>query len=343
MQTPAPTLRSGRARSNTLPANTIDTMSTPLPIQRGNTFPMQTPAPPGAWNGTPGFGSVGRKSALKVRFDVTSESESASSPGQQEISLESIEMVHPPDDDRAHRTTSALNGARGAGYDEPRSTFSSFSSSDTSGVEEDPRTPVLRPIPALPRTPPSVRVVDAFGREVIHESPSREVNDVSPMNLPPQEATLSRKSSVRIVDAMGMEVQQNGAAAKPDTVEEELTRAESLTKMKESISSLAREMEDIDMSSSSDDESDEAKLRELNETAAKARDTREKLKQNLHAVQSGDEDWKAKYGSLRASMRKSISLVSFLTIIPSSCIPTKPYSPLERPIALSIVPMSVGW
>lgn len=308
MQTPVPALRSGRARSNTLPVNTSDDMSTPLPIQRGNTFPMQTPAPPGAWSGTPGFGSVGRKSALKVRFDVTSESESPSSPGQQDISLESIEMVHPPDDDRAHRTTNALNGVR---YDEPRSTFSSFSSSDTSGVEDDPRTPVLRPTPALPRTPPSVRVVDAFGREVIEESPSREVHDVSPMTLPPQDATLSRKSSVRIVDAMGREVQQNGAATKPDTVEGESTRVQSFTKMRESISSLAREMDDIDLSSSSDDESDEARLRELNETTAKAWDTREKLKQALHAVQSGDEDWKAKYGSLRASMRKSISLVSF--------------------------------
>jgi len=311
MQTPVPVLRSGRARSNTLPANTSDTLSTPLPIQRGNTFPMQTPAPPGAWSGTPGFGSVGRKSTLKVRFDVTSESEPPSSPGQQDISLESIEMVHPPDDDRAHRTTGALDRVRGAGYDEPRSAFSSFSSSDTSGVEDDPRTPVLRPTPALPRTPPSVRVVDAFGREVIHESPSREVNDVSPMTLPPQDATPNRKSSVRIVDAMGREVQQNGAATKPDTVEEELTRAQSFTKMRESISSLARDMDDIDLSSSSDDESDEARLRELNETTAKARDTREKLKQALHAVQSGDEDWKAKYGSLRASMRKSISLVSF--------------------------------
>ena len=272
---------------------------------------MQTPAPPGAWSGTPGFGSVGRKSALKVRFDVTSESEPPSSPGQQDISIESIEMVHPPDDDHAHRRTSALNGFRGAGYDEPRSTFSSFSSSDTSGVEDDPRTPVLRPTPALPRTPPSVRVVDAFGREVIHESPSREVNDVSPMNLPPHDATPSRKSSVRIVDAMGREVQQNGAATKPDTVEEELTRAQSFTKMRESISSLAREMNDVDLSSSSDEDSDEARLSELNATTAKARDKREKLEQALRSIQSGDEDWKAKYGSLRASMRKTISLVSF--------------------------------
>jgi len=309
MQTPAPALRSGRARSNTLPTNTSDPVSTPLPIQRGNTFPMQTPAPPGGWNGTPAFGSVGRKSALKVRFDVASESETPSSPGQQDTSLESIEMVHPSDDDRAHRMTSAPNRANGTGYDEPRSTFSSFSSSDTSGVDDGPRTPVLRPTPALPRTPPSVRVVDAFGREIIEASPIREVDDVSPMTLPPQDPTPSRKSSVRIVDAMGREVQQNGAVTKP---EEESTRIQSLTTMRESVSSLAREMEDMDLSSSSDDESDEARLRELNETTAKARDTREKLTQTLHAVQSGDEDWKAKYGSLRASMRKSISLVSLL-------------------------------
>ena len=312
MQTPAPALRSGRARSNTLPANASDFMSTPLPIQRGSTFPMQIPAPPGAWSSTPGFGSVGKKSALKVRFDVTSESEAPSSPGQQDISLESIEMVHPSDEDHTQPTTNAPSRANGVGYDEPRSAFSSFSSSDISGMEDEPRTPTLKPTSAPPRTPPSVRMVDAFGREVAEESPTREVNDVPPMTLPPQDPTPSRKPSVRLVDAMGREVQQNGDTTKPDTVEEELTRAQSLAKMRESISSLASEMDEADLSSSSDDESDEARLKELNETSAKARDTREKLKQTLHAVQSGDEDWKAKYGSLRASMRKSISLVRFL-------------------------------
>jgi serine/arginine repetitive matrix protein 2 len=313
MQTPAPALRSGRARSNTLPSNTSHTVSTPLPIQRGNTFPLQTPAPPGAWNGTPGIGSVGRKSALKVRFDVTSESEAPSSPGQQDISLESIEIVHPSDNDQTQPPTSASNRANGVGYDEPRSAFSSFSSSDTSGAEDGLQTPVLRPTSMPPRTPPSVRVVDAFGREVTEENTGREVNDVSPMTLPSQDASPSRKPSVRIVDAMGREVQQNGDTIKPDTVEEELSRAQSLAKMRESISSLARDMDDVDLSSSSDDESDEAKLKELNEASTKARETREKLKQTIHAVQSGEEDWKAKYGSLRASMRKSISLVSFLS------------------------------
>jgi len=311
MQTPAPALRSGRARSNTLPANMSDIAPTPLPIQRGNTFPIQTPAPPGAWSATPGFGSV-RKSGLKVRFNVTSESETPSSPGQQDISLESIEMVHPSDSDHAQPTPTTFNRANGVGYDEPRSAFSSFSSSDISEVDDGLRTPVLNPTSAPPRTPPSVRVVDAFGREVIEESLNREANDVSPMMLPPQDASLSRKPSVRIVDAMGREVQQNGGAMKPDTVGEELSRAQSLAKMSESISSLAREMDGVDLSSSSDDESDEARLKELNEVSAKARDTREKLKQTLHAVNPGEEDWKAKYGSLRASMRKSISLVSFL-------------------------------
>jgi len=112
------------------------------------------------------------------------------------------------------------------------------------------------------------------------------------------------------VDAMGREVQQNGDTTKPDTVEGELTRAQSLAEMRESISSLARAMDDVDASSSSDDESDEATIKELNEISANARDTREKLKQTLRTIQSGDEDWKAKYGSLRASMRKSISLPS---------------------------------
>lgn len=314
MQTPAPALRSGRARSNTLPTNTSDVVFTPLPVQRGNSFPTQTPAPPGAWNGTPGFGSVSKKSALKVRFDVTSESDTTSSLAQQDISLESIEMVHPSDEDPAHPTTGTINRPGTAGYDEPRSAFSSFSSSDTSGMMEDGlRTPVIRPTSVPSRTPPSVRVVDAFGREVIEESPRREVNNVSPMTLPAQDATPSRKSSVRIVDAMGREVQQNGNASKVDTVEEELSRVQSLARMRESISSLAREMDDVESSPSSEDESDEGRFKELAEISTKARDKREKLKQTLHAVQSGEEDWKAKYGSLRASMRKSISFVSSLS------------------------------
>jgi serine/arginine repetitive matrix protein 2 len=311
MQTPAPPFRSGRARSNTLPANTSETLSTPLPIQRGNTFPIQTPAPPGAWNGTPGFGSVGRKSALKVRFDVTSESETTSFPVKEDISLESIEMIHPPDEDTAQPATSASNRTNGTEYDEPRSAFSSFSSSDTSALEDGLRTPVIKPTSTPSRAPPSVRMVDAFGREVVEENPSREVSDVSPMILPAQDATPSRKPSVRIVDAMGREVQQNGDATKVDTVEGELLRVQSLAKMRESISSLAKEMGGIDSSPSSDDESDEARFKELNEISAKAQDTREKLKRALHSAQSGEEDWKAKYGSLRASMRKSISFVSF--------------------------------
>jgi hypothetical protein len=251
---------------------------------------------------------------LKVRFDVTSESETTPSPIQKDISLESIEMVHPSDEGPTQPATDMFNRTNGVGYDEPRSTFSSFSSSDTSGLEDGLRTPVIRPTPVRPRTPPSVRVVDAFGREVIEEGPRREISDVSPMTLPVQDTTLSRKPSVRIVDALGREVQQNGDAPKVDTVEEELSKVESLAKMRESISSLAREMEDVESSPSSDDESDEARFKELDEISTKARDTREKLKQSLHAVQSGEEDWKAKYGSLRASMRRSISLVSLLTL-----------------------------
>ena len=309
MQTPAPALRSGRARSNTLPANTSNIVSTPLPVQRGNSFPMRTPAPPGAWNATPGFESLDRKSTLKVRFDVTSESETTSS-GQQDVSLESIEMVHPSGEDPPPPTTNVSNKADGIGYDEPRSAFSSFSSSDTSGTEDDPRTPVIKPSSVLSRTP-SVRVVDAFGREVVEENQGKQVGDVSPMTLPAQDPTPSRKPPVRIVDAMGREVRQSGDATKIDTVGEELSKAESLAKMRESISSLAKEMDDIDSSLSSDDDSDEARLRELDEVSAKAQETRGKLKQALHSVQSGEEDWKAKYGSLRASMRKSISFVSF--------------------------------
>ena len=282
---------------------------------------MQTPAPPGAWNGTPGFGSVGRKSALKVRFDVTSESETASSPVQKDISLESIEMIHPSDEDPARPTTARLNRANGVGYDEPHSAFSSFSSSDTSGVEDGPRTPVIKPASAPSKTPPSVRVVDAFGREVIEENLSREVNNVSPMTLPVQDATPSRKPSVRIVDAMGREVQQNGDVSKVDTVEEEFSRAHSIMRMRKAISSLASEMDYVDSSPSSDDESDEGRFKELDEVSTRAREKREKLKQTLHAAQSGEEDWKAKYGSLRASMRKSISFVSSPHfILPSGAI-----------------------
>jgi len=155
-----------------------------------------------------------------------------------------------------------------------------------------------------------VRVVDAFGREVIEENPNGEANDMSPMTLPVQDATPNRKPSVRIVDAMGREVQQSGNVLKVDTVEEELSRVQSLARMRESISSLAREMDDIDSSPSSDDESDEGRFKELDEVSTKARGKREKLNQTLHAVQSGEEDWKAKYGSLRASMRKSISFPS---------------------------------
>jgi hypothetical protein len=66
----------------------------------------------------------------------------------------------------------------------------------------------------------------------------------------------------------------------------------------------------LSLSSGNELEFDDKRLGELNEVSQVARDARHKLSQTLRFARNAEEDLRSKYGSLRASMRKSKLLVS---------------------------------
>jgi hypothetical protein len=63
-------------------------------------------------------------------------------------------------------------------------------------------------------------------------------------------------------------------------------------------------------SSSTELEFDNKRLGELNEVSRLAREARHKLSQNLRMARNTEDDLRSKYGSLRASMKKSKLLVN---------------------------------
>jgi hypothetical protein len=225
----------------------------PTTLSKGNTLPLQTPAPPGAWAGTPGIGSAARKSILKVRFDVApSETETVSSVenGGDEISIESIEMVHPSDEVIAGFSRPETHETERL----PLSAVDANNSEVSSGTPspEEPATPVLKPIRALPRTPPGVRIVDAFGREHVEMLEQElKTKEISLISLPPRQASPQASKplngGVRIVDAMGRQVEEVEDSQGVDEHEEPLTRDQALSRVRETVSGLAREMSDVDM------------------------------------------------------------------------------------------------
>jgi serine/arginine repetitive matrix protein 2 len=132
--TPAPARERAQSASDEVEdAHRDSGLATPmssLSRARAGSLPMQTPAPPGAWTGTPGTADR-RKSILKVRFDV--ESEQSMSEG--------------------------VGGARADGTVD----FNPFAAASSSDPEPfDIPTPVS---PRSPRKSAGIRVVDAFGRE----------------------------------------------------------------------------------------------------------------------------------------------------------------------------------
>lgn len=187
---------------------------TPIPsLSRANSLPLRTPAPPGAWMSTPNqlpsqngsvdqsqFGSVGRrKSILKVRFDVT---ESEASTAEVEAPLSAMRISAPD---------MLLNGYLPQAESTPPKKPSDSPQVDAihDPVQARPvtpersTTPVSRsnaPSPRSPRKSPSLKVVDAFGRERIDEHSKRDAAQ-----------DIANASKIRIVDAMGREIEEEAA------------------------------------------------------------------------------------------------------------------------------------
>ena len=161
-------------------------ISAPPTYSRAQTNFPETPAPPGAWMATPG--TTRRRSILKVRFDDETRKDLQSGQSTQVPSA-----VRSAEDSTANQSENTLQN------------------SYSIGEAQLPSTPVLfRPL-RTPKRSPTVRMVDAFGKELPQEPPvSVEDNTNSDRNILFPQSSLSRsqKSKIRVVDAMGKEVSE---------------------------------------------------------------------------------------------------------------------------------------
>ena len=242
--TPAPPQQNPPTRAHSLPLDQDDSydsgLATPVAsFSRASSLPPQTPAPPGAWMATPGP----RKSILKVRFDTQPPPES------EQAVLENI----------VESSNYLSNSLRESPQSEsgPHSEMSptKFQANRNTGspaveeADEQVRTPVPTVLtsPRSLRKSPSMRLVDAFGRE----RKSEDAGDNGKKERPKSSSvpnTPRNKSAVRIVDAMGREVQN---VPQPDNASEmegfsSLKHNDALVHVRQGLAGLAQGLDHMD-------------------------------------------------------------------------------------------------
>ena len=259
-----------------------DGLLTPVAtLSRARSLSLRTPAPPGAWVATPGqsallnngvdqsqFGSLGRrKGLLKVRFDVT-ESETSATEGHSNSPLSAIRLTNP--ELPLPKPTTDLGTDSSVEVMPPESTLIPVMAHRPA---TPPTTPTSREIGSSPRSlrkSPSVRLVDAYGRERVDQ----EGTATPLIDIPNGHADVERKktpspptprrSLVRVVDAMGREVDDNAVEieipgplqgkantsfeANVSVVSEDtpIGHAEALVRMRKTLRDLAESLSDTD-------------------------------------------------------------------------------------------------
>ncbi|KAG2146420.1 uncharacterized protein EDB93DRAFT_1328770 [Suillus bovinus] len=301
---------------------------TPIPsLSRASTLPIRTPAPPGAWMLTPNqptaqngqngsadqsqFGSIGRrKSILKVRFDVTESEASTAEVEHQKTPLPSgrVHMSDFPPDDHARRTESIpskmTNGSAHVVHDSVPARPVTPEQSTTSASRAN------IPSPRSLRKSPTVKVVDAFGRERIDDLPTPdEARDIANGHVDAKDAICSpssaetphtsraqHKSNIRIVDAMGREIEE--VPVIEPLFEEELLvlhddppvgRTKTLAQMRQTLREWADGLSDGDRSVD-DLALNTSHLEELEEVSRAARHARNQLAQTLRVESVKERD-----------------------------------------------------
>ncbi|KAL0956123.1 hypothetical protein HGRIS_002290 [Hohenbuehelia grisea] len=240
-------------------------LATPAASMSRASLLAQTPAPPGAWAATP----APRKSILKVRFDALNHADGGveSSDGAASASEE----------------TQGVPGASSGPTGRPASSVK---------VEDVDETIPTTPQPSAARgnrehrRTPSIRVLDAFGRDATPE--------LKKAQAAAERSIRSEQSSIRIVDAMGREVENNGESIDGDT--SILDRDDALARVRSGLAELAADMSDYDRSSESFS-SNESRLRELDSMSRSAREMKVQLSECI-------ADQQNKITQLRASMRR---------------------------------------
>jgi hypothetical protein len=239
---------------------------------------MLTPNQPTTQNGQNGsadqsqFGSIGRrKSILKVRFDVTESEASTAEVEHQKSPLPSgrVSALGFLPDGHARRAESVpskmTNGS--AHIDAVHDPMPA-----RPVTPERSTTPVSRaniPSPRSLRKSPTVKVVDAFGRERIDDLPTpadtediadgrADANDAIHSLLSPEPTHTPRaqhKSNIRIVDAMGREIEEKVVPVIEPLFEEEILvlhdespvgRTETLAQMRQTLREWADGLSDGD-------------------------------------------------------------------------------------------------
>ncbi|KAG0706047.1 hypothetical protein DFH29DRAFT_903265 [Suillus ampliporus] len=332
--TPLPRANSEPERSSKPEAPTSNGLLTPIPsLSRANSLPLRTPAPPGAWTLTPNqpttqngsadqsqFGSIGRrKSILKVRFDVTESEASTAEVEHQKSPLSSV---------RVSASDSLPNGhARWAESVPPRTTNGSAQVDAVHDpvparpvTPERSAAPVSRanaPSPRSLRKSPSVKVVDAFGRERIDDLPTPiDTQDIPDRRVDAKDAIrpsssaetphtprAPNKSNIRIVDAMGREIEEEVVPVIEPLFEEgssvlhddsPIGRTETLTQMRQTLREWADGLSDGDRSAD-DLALNTSHLEELEEVSRAARHARNQLAQTLRVESMKEHDLTHKY------------------------------------------------
>ncbi|KAF8230171.1 hypothetical protein L208DRAFT_1400880 [Tricholoma matsutake] len=250
-----------------------------------SSMPARTPAPPGAWMITPAV----RRPLHKVRFDTQHSHTETSLAGQDTDSSILLESGLQP--------SSQSNNA--PEVSEGTSMTPKPGEESTSELRQQlPNTPISprSRTSYLPRKSPSIRVVDAFGREQLPE-------DMSLDGLSDVDSRTRRKTGVRILDATGRDMDGSEApSGKLDESDEHmspLNHTEALTRVRQGLSDLARGLDDIDRTHH--DSQVGVRLHELNDASQTARETRKRL-------HSAESDARAKFETMRASMKNRFPL-----------------------------------
>lgn len=324
-------------RSSKIEAPAGNGLLTPIPsLSRANSLPLRTPAPPGAWMLTPNqpttqngqnssadqsqFGSIGRrKSILKVRFDVTESEASTAEVEHQKSPLPSGRGCVPGLllDDHAGRAENVpskiTNGS--AHVDAVHDPVPARPVTPERSI-----TPVSRaniPSPRSLRKSPTVKVVDAFGRERIDDPPTpADTQDIVDGRADAKDAIRSLlsaetphtpraqcKNNIRIVDAMGREIEEKVVPVIEPLFEEELLvlhddspvgRTETLAQMRQTLREWADGLSDGDRSAD-DLALNTSHLEELEEVSRAARHARNQLAQTLRVESVKGRDLIHKY------------------------------------------------
>ncbi|OJT12743.1 hypothetical protein TRAPUB_10691 [Trametes pubescens] len=288
----------------------------PSTLSRANSLPPKTPAPPGGWVNTPAPDtSARRKGALKVRFDVESETASDGTFERPSADSSGESKVPANESSGAPWSIAALQNADGSTSSVP----------PESSIEPPPTPPSMRD--RIRQKSPSIRVLDAYGREQVETDPVPiAVPETAPRNdelptdtramvhtTPRREAragpsaTPRSRSAVRMVDAMGREIEEELIVEEESFAETPLSRSEALYRMRETLASMAQDLSDADRSS---DKAvfDARSYASLEERCRSAQAARNKLSKSLQMAQSAEVELKSKYAPLKSRLVQSVSL-----------------------------------